>query len=139
MNVDSFPAYIGSKQFDISHYPLRPFYVFDLDETNITKRVRGAFEDKGEELTAQELQAAVQLAKDKILSHCPLTVSIVREDYAENKEKLSIDSIFGDDGEELNNNDFKLEVQSLNDPDCYWLDSGEFNINIVANNREIAE
>lgn len=139
MNVDSFPAYIGSKQFDISHYPLRPFYVFDVDETNITKRVRGAFEDKGEELTAQELQAAVQLAKDKILSHCPLTVSIVREDYAENKEKLSIDSIFGDDGDELNNYDFKLEVQSLNDPDCYWLDSGEFNINIVANNREIAE
>lgn len=52
---------------------------------------------------------------------------------------LTLERVLGDDGEELNIKDFKLEVQSLNDPECYWLDSGEFNINIVANNREVAE
>ena len=137
--VDSFPAYIGSKQFDIANYPLRPFYVFNIDDSNIVKRVRRQFYDLGEELTPQELQVVVQKEKEKILAKCPLTVNISREDYTANKEILTLERVLGDDGEELNIKDFKLEVQSLNDPECYWLDSGEFNINIVANNREVAE
>ena len=123
----------------IANYPLRPFYVFNIDDSNIVKRVRRQFYDLGEELTPQELQVVVQKEKEKILAKCPLTVNISREDYAANKEMLTLERVLGDDGEELNIKDFKLEVQSLNDPDCYWLDSGEFNINIVANNREVAE
>ena len=64
-------------------------------------------------------------------------MKVSREDYRENKERLTLENVVGDDGEELNVKDFKFEIQSLNDPDCYWLDSGEFNINIIANNKEI--
>lgn len=137
--VESFPTYIGSKQFDISNYPLRPFYVFDIDEANITSRIKHQKYDEGIELTQQELQVLVKAEKEKILAKCPLTVQLAREDYAESKEKLSLERVSGDSGDDLNSKDFKLEVQSLNDPDCYWLDSGEFNINIVANYKEIAE
>jgi hypothetical protein len=137
--AETFPTYIGSKQFDMANYPLRPFYVFDIDEANITHRIKHQKFDEGIELTQQELQALVKAEKEKILAKCPLSVKLAREDYAESKEKLTLERVAGDDGDELNAKDFKLEVQSLNDPDCYWLDSGEFNINIVANNKEIAE
>ena len=138
--VDSFPAYIGTKQFDIKNYPIRPFYVFDIDEKGIKARIRQHFETNDVELTPQELQVALQEEKDKILSQCPLTVTLVREDYDESKEIISIDSVKGDNGDELNVKNFKLEIQSLNDPECYWLDSGEFNINTVSNiNRDKVE
>ena len=133
----SFPTYIGSKQFDIANYPLRPFYVFDIDEANITARVRHKKAEEGIDLTQQELQVLIKAEKERILSRCPLTVKVSREDYRENKERLTLENVVGDDGEELNVKDFKFEIQSLNDPDCYWLDSGEFNINIIANNKEI--
>ena len=133
----SFPTYIGSKQFDIANYPLRPFYVFDIDEANITARVRHKKAEEGIDLTQQELQVLIKAEKERILSRCPLTVKVSREDYRENKERLALENVVGDDGEELNVKDFKFEIQSLNDPDCYWLDSGEFNINIIANNKEI--
>ena len=50
----------------------------------------------------------------------------------ENKEHLIITSVIGSELSEVAVNDFTLTIQSLNDPDCYWLDSGEFNINIKA-------
>lgn len=138
--VDSFPAYIGTKQFDISNYPIRPFYVFDIDEKSIKDRIRKQYEENDVELTLQEIQIALQEEKDKILAQCPLTVTLIREDYKENKEVISIDTIKGDSGDELNIRNFKLEIQSLNDPECYWLDSGEFNINTISNvNRDKVE
>lgn len=138
--VDSFPAYIGTKQFDIGNYPIRPFYVFDIDEKSIKDRIRRQYEDDDVELTLQEIQTALQEEKDKILSQCPLIVTIMRENYKENKELISIDNIKGDRGDELNIRNFKLEIQSLNDPECYWLDSGEFNINTISNvNRDKVE
>ncbi len=138
--VDSFPIYIGTKQFDIPNYPLRPFYVFDIDEQSIRRRILKQYEENGVELTPQEIQFAVQEEKDKILSQCPLSLSLNRENYNENKEIIVIDNIKGDNGEDVNVRNFKLEIQSLNDPECYWLDSGEFNINTIANiNRDIVE
>ena len=138
--VDSFPAYIGTKQFDISNYPIRPFYVFDIDEKSIKDRIRKQYEENDVELTLQEIQIALQEEKDKILAQCPLTVTLIREDYKENKEVISIDTIKGGSGDELNIRNFKLEIQSLNDPECYWLDSGEFNINTISNvNRDKVE
>lgn len=140
LSIESFPAYIGTKQFDIGNYPLRPFYVFDIDERGIKARIRKQYEENSVELNSQEIQVALQEEIDKILSKCPLTLSLTRENYKENKEIIVIDSVKGDDGEEINIRNFKLEIQSLNDPECYWLDSGEFNINTVSNvNRELRE
>ena len=136
-SAESFPTYIGSKQFDIANYPLRPFYVFDIDEANIMSRVRHQKSAEGIDLTPQELQILVKAEKERILARCPLTVKVSRDDYRESKERLTLENVAGDDGEELNVKDFKFEVQSLNDPDCYWLDSGEFNINIIADKKEI--
>ena len=104
------------------------------------ERIRKQYEENSVDLNSQEIQVALQEEIDKILSKCPLTLSLTRENYKENKEIIVIDSVKGDDGEDINIRNFKLEIQSLNDPECYWLDSGEFNINTVSNvNRELRE
>lgn len=128
VTFNSFPAYIGTKQYDLSLYPVRPFYVIDLNYERISEKLRHKY--AGEPLTDSRLQQLLNDYCDRLLTHVPLKVSIERPDYQENKEQLNITGVTGGDGTECQPTDFSLSVQSLNDADCYWLDSGAFNINI---------
>lgn len=127
---NSFPIYIGSKQYDISLYPIRPFYVLDFNEDVILRRIE--LSHKKENLTASLKQEYFKEYKDKILKRCPLTFTIERENYKEQKEILSISGIENNNKDTIVSDDFLLSIQSLNDPECYWLDSGAFEINITA-------
>ena len=131
LTLNSFPAYIGCKQFDHALYPVRPFYVLEINEDNIQEKVANAHEEK--KLTASEKQFLAKEYRDKLMSKAPLKFTIERVDYDEDKEHLVISSVEGQDNSSISPNDFSLTIQSLNDPDCYWLDSGAFNINIKAN------
>lgn len=133
ITANSFPLYIGSCQFDVRHYPVRPFYVLDINKDSIADRFLRKYDAQGQKLTDSNLQYLVREYSDSIMSKAPLTFTLTRDDYEENKEILTIDSVRGTDGEDLNTGDFLLSVQSLNDPECYWLDSGVFNINIKSN------
>lgn len=126
--LNSFPAYIGCKQFDLPLYPVRPFYVLELNDNNILKKIQNAHPEKS--LTDSEKQYLMREYKDKLMSNAPLAFTLERDDYEDNKEHLVISSVEGDESGEVSTNDFVLTIQSLNDPDCYWLDSGAFNINI---------
>lgn len=126
--LNSFPAYIGCKQFDLPLYPVRPFYVLELNDNNILKKIQNSHPDKV--LTDSEKQYLMREYKDKLMSNAPLTFTLERDDYEENKEHLVISSVEGDESGDVSTKDFVLTIQSLNDPDCYWLDSGAFNINI---------
>ena len=68
---------------------------------------------------------------DGIIRMSPNQISEMAQAYDEDKEQLTIAAVTGNDGEELKADDFVLQVQSINDPQCYWLDSGEFNLNIA--------
>ena len=129
--VNSLPAYIGSKQFDIPLYPVRPFYVLELDINRIMEKL--VKQNSNKRLTDAEKQYIFKDYKDKLMAKCPLVFTFERDDFEENKESLRISSIEGEGNESVPTIDFALTIQSLNDPDCYWLDSGAFNINIKSN------
>jgi len=126
ITINSFPCYIGAKQFDIDIYPLRPFYVLDIDDRHIMERI-----NKKEELTLEMQQRKLRDYRKQLLNKAPFVFEIEREAYDEDKERLTIASVTGSDGENLKAEDFMLQVQSINDPQYYWLDSGEFNLNIA--------
>ena len=130
VTFNSFPAYIGTKQYDLSLYPVRPFYVVDLDIDRIAERIRKKY--VSEAITEERLQQLLHEYCDRLLARVPLTFTFDRPDYQGDKEHLDIASVTGADGTDCTPADFSLTVQSLNDPDCYWLDSGAFNINIKA-------
>lgn len=127
---NSFPIYIGCKQFDLPLYPIRPFYVLDFNEDGIIKKIKTKYKDL--HLTPEVIQRYYNDYKTKLLLHSPLKFTIEREDYRDEKEKLKITEVENNLKETLSIDDFQLSIQSLNDPDCYWLDSGAFEINIMA-------
>ena len=131
LTLNSLPAYIGSKQFDLTLYPVRPFYVLEINQDSILDKITKNNPDRT--LTDSEKQYLVNNYKNDLMEKMPFTFTFERDDYEENKERLTIAAVEGNDGESVPASDFALTIQSLNDPDCYWLDSGAFNINIKAN------
>ena len=88
LTLNSFPAYIASKQFDYPLYPVRPFYVLELDEGNILNKVIKSHLEKN--LTDSEKQYLVKEYKDKLMSNSPLTFTLERDDFDENPEQIRI-------------------------------------------------
>ncbi len=129
ITLNSFPLYIGSKQYDIPYYPVRPFYVLTVNDSLILEKLT---RQEGRMLSDGEKQYLIKEYKDRIMSRVPLKFTFERDDYDEGKETLTISTVEDREGEEISPSDFALTVQSINDPDCYWLDSGAFNINIKA-------
>ena len=126
--VTGFPVYIGSKQYDLAIYPVRPFYVLEKNIDGVKEELKRKHKDK--KLTEKDLQYLVKDYFDDKLRNAPLTFTIERVDNSENKEELHIISVVDDNKVDLLTSDFLLSIQSLNDPDCYWLDSGVFDINV---------
>lgn len=124
MEATSFPIYIGSRQYDLGIYPVRPFYVLDVDRDGIASRIKDS--DPG--LNDHQVQRLTEQRVSNLLQGIPLTVKFVRDDK-EDRETLELESIRNVMKEDLSTDDFVLSIQSLNDPDCYWLDSGVFDIN----------
>lgn len=141
IHTNSFPVMIGCRQFDIDVYPIRRLYVLNISDDNIEEDVRRKMEREmeiqnpemaGTPLNEKEVQSRVEAEHLRILHQQPFTIKILREDYPDNKETLQIESVLNRDNEEMNARHFSLQIQSLDDPNCYWLDSGAFNINIQA-------
>lgn len=135
LTLNSFPVYIGSKQFDLALYPIRPFYVLEINDDGILKRI--IEKNKERKLNDSDKQILLQEEKERLLSasNLPFKFTIERRDYEENKEYLIISSIEDNNGSNIPTDNFTLSVQSLNDPDCYWLDSGIFNMGIRTPNN----
>ena len=129
ITINSFPLYIGCRQYDMRLYPVRPFLVIDIDKNSISDSIRSLYPDKSE----GELAESVNNYCAQLANKVPYTFTIDREDFDEDKEHLTISNVENNTGDTVSTSDFSLTIQSLNDPDCYWLDSGAFNINISSN------
>ena len=129
--VNSFPVYIGCKQFNLSLYPVRPFYVLDVNRESIVEK------HKKKATSHENLNILCAEYIEKLTQHTPLTFLFQRDDYRENCELIQIEEVVDANGNQLPPLDFQLSVQSLNDPECYWLDSGVFDINSGINEKQI--
>ncbi len=128
IQVNDLPLKIGTRQLNTPSYPVRSFYRLDFDDEGIEAQLKRRGYSEGAALTD-----AVRQLKEKIRQRAPLTMHIVREDFVMDKERLTLDSVvdrFGDD-EGLSLNYFKLQIQSLNEDEDFWLDSGAFNLSIT--------
>lgn len=121
-------VHIGSKQYDLSLYPIRPFYELSLDMDAIREKIKRR--NSTVTLSESDLQLLTDRYTQQLFAHSPLTVTIKRDDYIGNKEHIRIETVVDENNTELSKGDFKLSIQSLNDPNGYWLDTGAFDTNI---------
>lgn len=119
------PIRLACRQLNTPSYPTRPFYVFDFNIDKIEEKIKGSL-DNEEDLNT--IQNGVQKEIDKIIKKCPLRITLER-DYQDDKELLTIISVETYEGDEINKNLFTLQVQSMHEPEDFWLDSGIFNLN----------
>jgi hypothetical protein len=125
MEVASLPIRIGCRQLNTSSYPSRPFYMLDFNIEKIEDRVKGRLDDEDD---VNAIQSGVENEIMKIRRKMPLKITIER-DYAEDKERLFIESVTSHEGDDLSPNFFNLQIQSMSEADNFWLDSGIFTLN----------
>ena len=127
VNVSSLPFRIGVRQMDIAAYPSRPFYTINFNDFKIEDRVLGRFSEEDPQIN--QVQQEIQKEKDKIRRGMPLKVTISR-DINENIEELILEEVMDKDGNPMNKNFFILQLQSMDEVENFWLDSGLFSLNI---------
>jgi hypothetical protein len=121
----SLPIYIGTRQINSISYPSRTFYSLDIDKTSIKE----FFINKGES-DINKLKELVDLEISKINKSKPLKFHISRESYHEDNEKLILNSVENSEGQELRLKNFRLQIQSINEGNNSWLDTGEFKLGV---------
>jgi len=126
VDVASLPFRIGVKQLDIPAYPSRPFYTLDFDDDKIEDRVKGRLDDEHD---VNAVRMGVEEEKSKIRKKMPLKVTIER-DKNEDIELLRIAEIVDNGGNAMSKNFFALQIQSLSEPENFWLDTGIFSLNV---------
>lgn len=125
ITVAGLPLTIGFKQLDAKAYPARIIYYLDFDDKKILERRKKKLGDIPEE----EQQDVVDAYKTSIRNRMPLRVKIDRA-YRENREELKVNSIFDKTGETIPRSIFTMKLKTLDEENGYWLDTGEFHLNI---------
>jgi hypothetical protein len=128
VEVSTLPVRIGCRQLDTHSYPSRPLYVLDFNLEKIEERIKGKI---GEEENIMIIKTAVENEITRIRRLMPLYVTVERENYIDDKEKLTLSSVEDRNHDELPLNYFNLQIQSLSESESFWLDSGEFILNIT--------
>jgi hypothetical protein len=122
--VSHFPKRIWARQFSTKKYPTRPFYNLDFNIQKVKLKVAQKYELNPNDERSLQNYTSVEINRINLLK--PFKFIIVRESYAEDKELLIIDSVEDCNKECLPIEYFHLQIQSLNESDIYWLDTGEF-------------
>lgn len=128
--IDSLPYRIGCKQLDDVSYPSRPFYVMDFNYEKIEKQIKKKLGQKDGDY--YDSKTALDNKIVELKSKMPFKARINRPSYVEDKELIVLDSITDINNEDIDIDNFSLQVQSLSESENYWLDTGEFtNLNIT--------
>lgn len=122
--VHSLPFQFGYAKYISKNYPVSDLYSISLDNKEISKTIKTRFPNR--ENTFYEEQ--INIEKNKIHQNLPLKITVSRE-IDDSKEQLKIESVEDVEGNDKSNKYFKLNYQTLDDENGYWLDTCEFILN----------
>ena len=122
--VSQIPMRIWTRQLNTFSYPTRPFYMLRFNEERIKEKMMNKYkiDENNHKKTISALNGEIQ----RVRGLAPFVFSILRENYSEDKELLTIISVKDRNGEDLPINYFSMSVQSMSEDEDYWLDSGSF-------------
>jgi hypothetical protein len=124
ITVHGLPFQLGFKNIDAPSYPARNMYAIQFNDDRIAE----ALSRKGP-MDAGRMSDQIEAFKHKIRMKMPLTFTLARE-MEKDKEEVSIAEVADLEMNDLSKSYFELSIQTLPDQTGYWLDSGEFTLNI---------
>jgi hypothetical protein len=127
IKLSSIPLKLGYKQLENSNYPGKPIYqiTFNYDEIKafiMNNNHRGAVSDI-------ELKDLIERQERSLKNRMPFYITISRN-FNESKEHIEIEEILDFQRDEIPKKWLRMSYMTLPEPKGYWLDTGEFILNI---------
>ena len=122
--VHSLPFQFGYAKYISKNYPVSDLYSISLDNKEISKTIKSRFPNRENAFYEEQ----ISIEKNKINQNLPLKITVSRE-IDDSKEQLKIESVEDVEGNDKSNKYFKLNYQTLDDENGYWLDTCEFILN----------
>ena len=124
ITAHSLPYLIGFKNINSANYPARNIYSLEFDNDKILESIT-----RNNRNLTSDVNDAIENFKHKLRMKLPFKISFSR-DIEKDKEEMVIEEITDYEQNEISKSYFKLVVQTLPNKEGYWLDSGEFILNI---------
>jgi hypothetical protein len=124
VTVQALPYQFGYAKYVSKNYPVSDLYSISINNTEINKSIKTRFPNR--ENSFYEEQNNIE--KNSIFKNLPLKITLTRE-IDDSKEELKIESIEDAEGNDKSNKFFKLNYQTLDNENGYWLDTCEFILN----------
>jgi hypothetical protein len=122
--INSFPYQFGYAKYVSKNYPVSDLYSINIDNKEISKTIKTRYPNKDNAFYDEQ----INVEKNKIFQNLPLKITLSR-DIDESKEQLKIESVEDHEGNDKPNKFFKLNYQTLDNENGYWLDTCEFILN----------
>jgi hypothetical protein len=125
LKVTGIPLKLGYKQLENSNYPGKPIYLitFNYDEIKaFIKNSKGSVSDI-------ELKDLIERQEMNLINRMPFHLTLTRN-FIETKEHIEIEEILDAQKDEIPKKWLKMSYMTLPEPKGYWLDTGEFTLNI---------
>ena len=122
--VHTLPHLIGFKNLNALNYPARNLYSFDFNEEKIIETL-----NKNLKNDAIKISDNLEAFKQKLRMRMPYTITFNRE-FEKDKESIVITEIIDNEGNDISKIYFELNLQTLPEKIGYWLDTGQFTLNI---------
>jgi hypothetical protein len=122
--IQALPYQFGYAKYISKNYPVSDLYSISLEDSEISKSVKIRYPNKDNSFYEEQ----INIEKNKIFQNLPLKITLSRE-LDDSKEQLKIESIEDAEGNDKSNKFFKLNYQTLDNENGYWLDTCEFILN----------
>lgn len=124
VSINNLPYQFGYAKLNSKNYPVSNLFVISVDESEIYNIVQKRYPGKDSTFLSDQ----VSIIKGSIYLHLPLKINLSRE-IDDSKELIKIESIEDANGDEKSVKYFKLQYQTLDNEEGYWLDTCEFILN----------
>jgi hypothetical protein len=125
IEVHSLPMTIGYKQLPNKRYRGRPIFKLDFNNESLREKIS----ERDPFLEEVNVLKQVEAYKVNLKSRLPFIVKLKRVP-SESKEDIFIDMIKDVTKNEMSRSSLSLSIMTLSDENGYWLDTGEFVLNI---------
>jgi hypothetical protein len=122
--VQSLPFQFGYAKYISKNYPISDLYSINLNNSEISKTIKTRYPNKENSFYEEQ----INIEKNKIFQNLPLKITLSRE-LDDSKEQLKIESVEDNEGNDKSNKFFRLNYQTLDNENGYWLDTCEFILN----------
>jgi hypothetical protein len=124
ITIHSLPHLIGFKNLNVINYPARNIYSLEFNEDRIMETLM-----KSAQNDPNKILDSLEAFKQKLRMRMPYKVTFSRE-FEKDKEQIVISEILDHEQNDIAKGYFELNLQTLPEKAGYWLDTGQFTLNI---------